>query len=134
MNKQVIALASDEETEVMWDIDALLSDHSDRASVEVDTRRLTPESWLTIDSDYAMKTDLDTPIILFELPGHLLFIADGNHRLYRAVKEGVPTMKVIVIPQEIHLSYLFRSSVADYYRVIASLKNENIFIEDFFQR
>ena len=134
MNKQVIALASDEENAVMWDMDVLLADHADCTPVEVETHRLTPEAWLTIDEDYAMTTNVDRPIVLFELPDHQLFVADGNHRLYRAVKEGVPTMKVIVIPQKIHLSYLFRSTVADYHRVIAALKNENIFIEDAFRR
>ena len=112
MNKQVIALASDEENAVMWDMDALLADHSKCMPMEVETHRLTPEAWLTIDEDYAMTTNVDHPIVLFELPDHQLFVADGNHRLYRAVKEGVPTMKVIVIPQKIHLSYLFRSTVA----------------------
>lgn len=131
MQKQIAALATDEETMVMWDIDAVLSDYKDRPYLTVETELLAPREWLTIDADYALTTNLVLPLILFELPGKQLYIADGNHRLYRAVKEKVPTMNVIVIPQEKHLDYLFRSTEENYLRVVEGLKNEGIFIKNF---
>lgn len=131
MNKQIAALATDEKNIVMWDIDALLSDYKDHSYVTVDTERLVPKNWLTVDAEYALTTDVSIPIILFELPDNQLYIADGNHRLYRAVTEEVPRMNVIVIPQNKHLSYLFRSTTEIYYRIVEGLKDEGIFISNF---
>ena len=131
MNKQIAALATDEKNMVMWDIDALLLDYKDHSYITVDTEILIPQEWLTIDTEYALTTNVNMPIILFELPDNQLYIADGNHRLYRAMVENVPKMNVIVIPQDKHLSYLFRSTSEIYYRVIAGLKDEGIFINNF---
>ena len=131
MNKQIAALATDEKNMVMWDIDALLLDYKDHSYITVDTEMLVPQEWLTIDTEYALTTNVNVPIILFELPDNQLYIADGNHRLYRAMVENVPKMNVIVIPQDKHLSYLFRSTSEIYYRVIAGLKDEGIFINNF---
>lgn len=128
MNKQIAALATDEENIVMWDIDALLSDYKDQPYITVDTKELIPKNWLTIDTQYALTTNVNTPIILLELPNNQLYIADGNHRLYKAVTEEVQKMNVIVIPQDKHLSYLFRSTDEIYYRVVKGLKDEGIFI------
>ena len=130
MNKQIAALATDEKTMVMWDIDALLLDYKDHSYLTVDTEILVPQNWLTIDTKYALTTNVNIPIILFELPDNQLYIADGNHRLYRAVIEDVPKMNVIVIPQDKHLSYLFRSTDEKYYRVVEGLKGEGIFISN----
>ena len=131
MNKQIAALATDEKNMVMWDIDALLLDYKEHSYVTVDTEILVPQNWLTIDTKYALTTNVNIPIILFELPDNQLYIADGNHRLYRAVTEDVPKMNVIVIPQDKHLSYLFRSTDEIYYRVVEGLKDEGIFINNF---
>ena len=131
MNKQIAALAMDEKNMVMWDIDALLLDYKDHSYITVDTEILIPQEWLTIDTEYALTTNVNIPIILFELPDNQLYIADGNHRLYRAMVENVPKMNVIVISQDKHLSYLYRSTNEIYYRVIAGLKDEGIFINNF---
>ena len=131
MQKQIAALAADESTMVMWDIDELLLKCKDRPFVTVDTAVLAPREWLTIDTDYAGTTDVSLPIILFELPDQQLYIADGNHRLYRAVNEAIPQMNVIVIPEEKHLAYLFKSTEETYRRVVEGLKDEGIFIDNF---
>ena len=131
MNQQIAALATDEEHIVMWDIDAILSDYKDHAYIEVDTELLIPKTWLTIDEQYALTTNIKTPLILFELPDEKLYIADGNHRLFRAASEHVQKMKVFIIPQERHLSYLYRCSTEDYYNVVGALMNEGIFINNF---
>ena len=131
MGKQIAALATDENSMVMWDMDALLEDYQDHPCISVDTKLLTPESWLTIDEEYARTTNVNTPIVLFELPDDLLYVADGNHRLFRAVTEKIPQMRVIVVPQDKHLGYLFRSTEESYHRVVEGLKGEGIFIQRF---
>ena len=129
MKKQVAALATDEEHIVMWDIDSLLSDLSKAPSVCISTSKLTPGEWLSIDREYAKTTDVSKPIVLFELPENKAYIADGNHRLYRAATENIPEMKVVFVPEEIHLKYLYRCTSKDYYEVISGLLSENIFID-----
>ncbi|MGN0763117.1 MAG: hypothetical protein ACI4MK_07000, partial [Aristaeellaceae bacterium] len=103
----------------------------EQSPVTVETARLIPGEWLTIDREYAMTTDVSRPILALAIPGHRLFIADGNHRLYRAAAEHVPAMQVIVLPEETHLRYLYRSTEATYRQVMDALAEERIFIEDF---
>ena len=129
MEKQIAALAADEQKIVMWDIDSLLEDIAAIPDIPVATSRLIPQKWLTIDKPYAKTTDPSKPIVLFELPENKAFIADGNHRLYRAAIERIPEINVVLIPEKIHLKYLFRCSVADYHDVIRGLMTEYIFID-----
>ena len=131
MKRQSGALASDEEHVVMWDVDALLADCREQSPVMVETARLIPGEWLTIDREYAMTTDVTSPILAFAIPHGRLFIADGNHRLYRAAAEHVPFMRIMVVPEENHLRYLYRSTEETYRQVVDALVEENIFIEDF---
>ena len=113
----------------MWDIDSLLSDLSGAPFVCIPTSKLIPAKWLSIDREYAKTTDVSKPIIVFELPENKAYIADGNHRLYRAAAENIPAMNVVFIPESIHLQYLFRCTSKDYYDVIIGLSAENIFID-----
>ncbi len=129
MEKQIAALATDEQHMVMWDIDSVLEDFDSIQSVPVSTTKLIPQNWLTIDKEYAITTDLSKPIVLFELPENKAYIADGNHRLYRAASEEIPEMNVMFVPERIHLKYLFRCSVTDYHDVIRGLMREHIFID-----
>ena len=128
MEKQIAALATDEKHMVMRDIDSLLADLDVTQNVPVATSKLIPQEWLTIDSVYARTTDVSKPVIMFELPENKAYIADGNHRLYRAVAEGIPQMNVVFVPQKTHLKYLCRCTVEDYYEVIRGLMTEHIFI------
>ena len=127
--KQIAALATDGEHIVMWDIDSLLSVLAVAPFICVPTSKLKPEKWLSINKEYAKTTDVSKPIILFELPENKAYIADGNHRLYRAVAENIPTMNVVFVPEKTHLQYLFRCTSKDYYEVIGGLLSENIFID-----
>ena len=129
MDKQIAALATDENHMVMWDIDLLMADLATVPSLPVATSKLIPQKWLTIDKTYAKTTDISKPIVLFELQDNKAYIADGNHRLYRAVTENVPVMNVVFVPEQTHLKYLFQCSVDDYYEVIKELMTENIFID-----
>ena len=129
MKKQIAALATDEEHIVMWDIDPLLSDLSKVSSVCIPTSKLIPAKWLSIDQEHAKTTDVSKPIVLFELPKNKAYIADGNHRLYRAAAENIPTMNVVFVPEKTHLHYLFRCTSKDYHEVISGLSAEGIFID-----
>ena len=134
MKKQVAALAADEKSVVMWDVDMLLSDCENRPILTVATELLIPKEWLTLDRAYAMTTDTTSPILLFELPHGKLFIADGNHRVYRASAEKIETMNAIVIPEEEHLRYLFQCTAEEYRVVIEALMDEGIFIDNFLHK
>ena len=129
MEKQIAALAADEKHMVMWDIDALLDDLAAAPAVSVATSRLTPEKWLTVDKEYAKTTDVTKPIVVFELSENKAYVADGNHRLYRAVTEKVLLMNVVFVSEKVHLRYLFRCTEEDYHAVIGGLMSEGIFID-----
>ena len=129
MEKQIAALATDEEHIVMWEIDSLLSDLSKVPVVCIPTSKLIPAKWLSINQEYAKTTDVSKPIVVFELPENKAYIADGNHRLYRAVTEGIPKMNVVFVTEMVHLQYLFRCTARDYYEVINGLLAERIFID-----
>ena len=113
----------------MWDIDSLLCDLSAAPFVCIPTSKLVPGKWLTIDREYAKTTDVSKPIVLFALPENKAYIADGNHRLYRAATEDIPEMKVVFFPEEVHLKYLYRCTSEDYGEVINGLLSEDIFID-----
>ena len=129
MKRQVAALASDDGHIVMWDIDSLLSDFSQAPFVCIPTARLVPAEWLSINREYAKTTDVSKPVVIFELPENKAYIADGNHRLYRAAAENIPSMNVVFVPEKIHLQYLFRCTARDYQEVISGLSSESIFID-----
>ena len=112
-----------------FSVSPILEDLCLTPSVSVSTTKLIPQKWLTINKAYAKTTDPSKPIVLFELPENKAYIADGNHRLYRAVIEGIPEINVVFVPEIIHLKYLFRCSVADYHDVIRGLMTEHIFID-----
>ena len=114
---------------MMWDIDALLSDLSQAPSVRIPTSKLVPAEWLTIDREYAKTADVSKSIVLFELPDDKAYIADGNHRLYRAASEHIPEMNVVFVPERVHLRYLFRCTAEDYHEVVSGLLAEGIFID-----
>ena len=128
MEKQIAALATDDGRMVMWDIDRVLADYRNAPWEEVAAERLIPQEWLMIDREYARKTDVSKPVIVFALPEGLLYIADGNHRVYRAAVEKIATMKVICLSEQEHLQYLFRSSEDDYQHVTGGLRDAGIFI------
>lgn len=129
MGRQIAALATDEQHRVMWDIDSLLSDLAAAPFISIPTSELVPAEWLSINRDHAMTTDVTKPVVLFELPWNKAYLADGNHRLYRAVAEHVPVMNVVIVPERIHLRYLYRCTPEDYHHVIHSLLAEGIFID-----
>ena len=106
-----------------------MSDLSRDSSVNIPTTKLVSAKWLSIDREYAKTTDVSKPIVLFELPDNKAYIADGNHRLYRAVTENIPEINVVFVPEKIHLQYLFRCTPKDYYEVISGLLAEGIFID-----
>ena len=131
MKRQIVALAAEETRVVMWDMDAVLEDYREAEWIPVETRRLVPREWLTIDREYAMGTDPERPVVVFEIMDGLAFLADGNHRVYRAAAEGIPEMWAIVLTEREHLKYLYRSTEADYRSVLPELEAEGIFIPRF---
>lgn len=130
MEMQVAVLAADEDHAVMWDIGSLASNLSSAPYVSISTSKLVPKQWPTIDKEYAKTTDVEKPVIMFELPENKAYIADGNHRLYRAAAENIPNMNVIFAPETTHLQYLHNCTDQDYRETIHRLSAEGIFIDN----
>lgn len=131
MKRQIVALAAEETRMVMWDIDAVLADYQNTSWFSVATWQLVPREWLSIDREYAMGTDPERAVLVFEIMDGLAFLADGNHRVYKAAAAGIPEMRAIVLTEREHLKYLYRSTEADYRSVLPELESEGIFIPRF---
>lgn len=46
-----------------------------------------------------------------------------------AAEANIPQMNVIIVPEEVHLQYLFRSTKQDYQETIRRLLPEGIFLD-----
>lgn len=129
MKSQMLALASDEDNVMVWDIDRLVRELDSEIQPQmVATERLRPGEWLQIDRDYAMKTDVTRPILVFELLDNRAFTADGNYRLYKAVSTGVQSMHVIFVPYDVHTAYILNYDREKAENILEALDSEGIFV------
>lgn len=92
-----------------WNI-TKLSEHALKSKysfVEVKVADLKGQNILiSVDSEYAMKTALNKPLILIEFQENKYLLADGHHRLFKAKKTGVESIKAYFVPFKEHILYL----------------------------
>lgn len=68
-------------------VDLLIGDYKEKQAELINVNEVfKPEN--TVDTEYAMTTDISSPIIIVRLDDGTHEILDGNHRLYRAAHEG----------------------------------------------
>jgi hypothetical protein len=72
--------------------------------------RIEPRDWagmlqlIVIDTDHATHVDLSGPLIVAPVPNGGMLIIDGWHRLYKALKIGVPELSAVVLTAEEELA------------------------------
>lgn len=72
---------------VHYDVDSLITDYNGKQANLVNVNEIyKPDG--KVDSEYAMKTDNNNPIIIVRFDDGIYEVLDGNHRLFRAVREG----------------------------------------------
>lgn len=68
-------------------VDLLIEDYMEKKAKRINVNEIfKPES--KVNSEYAMKTDTSSPIIIAQFDDGSYEVLDGNHRLYKAVHEG----------------------------------------------
>lgn len=68
------------------DVDLLIADYKGKQTKLVNVNEIfKPDS--KVDSEYAMKTDINNPIIIVRFDDGTYEVLDGEHRLFKAVCE-----------------------------------------------
>lgn len=68
-------------------VDLFIADYSEKQADMINVNEIyKPDS--TVNSKYAMTTDISNPIIVVRFDDGTYEILDGNHRLFRAAHEG----------------------------------------------
>lgn len=72
---------------VLCNVDWLIQDYKEQQAELVNVNEIF--KWdNTINPEYAMKTDINIPIIIVRFDDGTYEILDGNHRVFRAAYEG----------------------------------------------
>lgn len=74
---------------LLWDVEKMLHDIFTFPQQKRSVCDLVQENPFHGDPEYAMSTDLSKPLILIQLCDGKERLIDGNHRLYKAKKEGI---------------------------------------------
>lgn len=105
-----------------WDITKMLeyAQKNNKEVFEVKVDQLKGQNALIrIEEEYAMKTDLEKPIILVELYDKSYFLVDGHHRLHKAIAKSVEYINAYMFSFEEQIRFLtsrslFNDSVTRY--------------------
>lgn len=68
-------------------VDLLIDDYKEKQAELIDISKIFKQS-NTVNEEYAMKTNINTPIIIVRFNDGAYEVLDGNHRLFRAAHEG----------------------------------------------
>lgn len=68
-------------------VDLLIDDYKEQQAELIDIGKILKQT-NTVNEEYAMKTDVNIPIIIVCFDDGTYEILDGNHRLFRAAHEG----------------------------------------------
>lgn len=77
-------------------VDLLIEDYKGKNAEWVNVSEIF-NSNSTVNSEYAMKTDVSNPIIAVRFDDGTYETLDGNHRLYRAAHEGQSQIKAHIL-------------------------------------
>lgn len=106
---------------LLWDIDRMLRDLSAFPVQMRSVSELARENPFHGDAEYAMTTDPRRPLILVQLCEGREKLIDGNHRLYRAQKEGLESIAChcLTVPEQ--QRYIVDFDEAAYKRIVEHL-------------
>lgn len=68
-------------------VDLLIKDYKNKQAESVNVNEIFRSNNI-VNTEYAMKTDISSPVIIVHFDDGTYEILDGNHRLFRAVHEG----------------------------------------------
>lgn len=81
---------------IQCDVNLLIVDYKGKQAKLVNVNEIyKPDD--KVDSEYAMKTDINNPIIIVRFDDGTYEVLDGNHRLFKAVCEGQTQIMVHIL-------------------------------------
>ena len=103
---------------VLWDIEKLLNDIGKFRTREFDVEFLALNNPFRGNEEYAMKTDITKPLIIVALTENADKLIDGNHRLQKALKLGIPKITAYYLSFEEHHNYIVNYDEQTYCEVV----------------
>lgn len=86
-------------------VDLLIADYSEKQAEMISVNEIyKPDS--TVNSKYAMTTDISNPIIVVRFDDGTYEILDGNHRLFRAAHEGQAQIMAHILSESVLNKYI----------------------------
>jgi hypothetical protein len=105
---QTLTMSSNGQALITWNITKIL-EALDSTSMPIkyyDVEYLTSKFYDSVDTEYAMNTDITIPLIIASVEENKEKLLDGNHRLYKAKMLEIEKLPCYVLPLEFHKRFI----------------------------
>jgi len=105
---QTLTMSCNGQTLITWNITKIIEE-LDRVSMPIkyyDVEYLVAKFYDSVDTDYAMNTDITIPLIIASIEENKEKLLDGNHRLYKAKMLKIEKLPCYVLPLEFHKKFI----------------------------
>jgi len=105
---QYLDMTSNGQRLIRWNITEILEE-LDKGHIPIkyyDVEYLTSKYYDSVDTDYAMNTDITIPLIIASVEENKEKLLDGNHRLYKAKMLKIEKLPCYVLPLEFHKRFI----------------------------
>lgn len=106
---------------LLWDIEKILRDIGSFPRQKRSVCELVKDNPFHGDAAYAMSTDPSKPLILIQLCEGKEKLIDGNHRLYKAQKEGLESIICCYLTVPEQQKYLIDFNESIYAQIVNNL-------------
>lgn len=103
---------------IMWNIGDMLLDISSFQKKKFSVDKLSENNPFHGNEDYALQTDLSLPCVVVNLSNKFDKLIDGNHRLFKAKKEGLKEIECYYLQEEEHIKFIENFDLQIYRNVI----------------
>jgi hypothetical protein len=87
-------------------IEFIRSNEADIELVDIVVEKYHAEAFSSINEDHIQSVDLSSPIVLVEINPERYAVVDGHHRLEKAYRNGIKTIRAYKLTVESHLQFL----------------------------
>lgn len=103
---------------IVWDVSLILKDRDRFQVSDFLVEELADCNPFYGDKQYAMQTDLSSPLIVVNLTDGIDKLIDGNHRLYHCIMESIPLVKAYYLENKEHWKYIIDFDEDVYWNVV----------------
>ncbi len=106
---------------LLWNVEEILRDISAFPQQKRSVYDLVQENPFHGNAEYAMSTDLSKPLILIQLCNGKEKLIDGNHRLYKAQREGFEYITCYYLTVSQQQKYIVDFNESTYMQIVNKL-------------